>query len=571
MKDNTSTSLLTKSKSSFLQDMKDICSEINTINQNQQDIQKLQQIQNNVLQVAGKLKLQKDGRRILESNEAFLNQILTVYEKFSTLNESEEKIIVLSNAKFDLQLKRIDENTFELQTIIKNQKVVKTITNCLHVIFYKNDHSHLKSLAFFEDFNKCFGESLQFKIIFNHIVIPLSVKFNCKYIYLEDQSYFMKPHGSNLTRMYIDNAMKNTSDLQDSSFLFNNDKYRKEHLLYTRFAFGLRKFETYYQNLLGCYPVYISVFYAFQSLMNKDSDIDKIKTVLETIMTLHRILIEFCVTKLTIGNVLFGCSQQNEPKKRKSLDMTQPIDKNEIMVTGRGFRTKLKNTRYNNDGDNYNKIVKEPKNISNTSSSTFSSFLDRNSLDKIHQDTYRQTIYDFVENLNTSVKNKNAKDADYNLADRIFKCLFIYRHNKLFPNPDKKIQEDTVTNMLSKKYLDIVLQPFINISDHKDLLDISQSLHSLDISNSMVIQQNPNQMKKSKQNTTTSSSTVLGANEKVETFIKKMYDNTTEELFNETNIMTKLHNMETDDLLILLKSVLLSWNHYSSKTIKLLI
>ena len=586
----------------FIKDMRQICSSVNNLRIGRLS-QHLQHIRNNVIKVARNLQTQRKEKEILQLNKDFFTEILQIPDKCTNLMIGVDKVVTLTHTdKFDLVLRRHSDN-IELQSIKKLKTydmadITKTETNCLHMIFYNNGYSHLKSLAFFERFNDCFKGS-NFIIIFNHLVVPLSQKFKCKYIYLEDQSYFFKPtENVPPRRLYL---KKNEYDLQDKAFLFNNKKDREEFLLYTRMVFGFRKFETYYQNLLQCYPLYKFVFHAFKDLIDdKPDSIPKIKKVLDTIMTLNRILIEFCVKKLTLQNVFNECSES--PKKRKSVDMTESTSditnstnttsgnkrssrsvginnmtgptNSTTSGTRRSSRIRNPNPLYKNpDYETQNSNQKKDNNPigpsqASTSTSTSTS-TSAPSLDQIlshNNSSYNQTIFQFIEHLNNAVKDLTVTDDDYKLANRIFKCLFIYRYNNLFDIPDEEIPIEKIENMLSQQYLDVVLKPFINFSNH---LEKGKSFTTSNTSNenSMTVQQNPNQ-------SGTSSSTSLpnaNANEQVKIFVRKMFDNSEKELVNKEKILMELQQKEKEDILILLKTVLISWNYYSSTTVKLLI
>ena len=556
----------------FITDMTEICQKIKNLqmNQNTRQVQNnVEQIQKAVLNVAKTL----EEKKILE----IFKKIININVKEIKFNKKGEHVVELP--QFNILLRKKDEKTYDLISIKKTKAIQET--NCLVMELKEGECSYLKKLAFLEKLNSCFG-NLRFTTIFNKIVVPLSKNFQCKYIYLEDQSYFFKLDDNYLERLYVDT---NTSfGKQDDAFLLNNKTNRTEFLLYTRMAFGFRKFETYYQNLLQCYPLYTMVFEAFKELVQEHPEsMETIRKVLDTIMALNKILVEYCVKRLTVKDVNDGCVFPQEDASEKNQVVTS-MPQSEIRRSTRG---RAPNSFYGSDYDTGNR-----QNDNNASSENMNSVtvrphkkrkiesVDGNQavIDNLLADTdiANLTIYEFTTKLDEMVKANTTTDPYYLLADRIFRCLFIYLNNNLFPLSKQDIPDDEVFNSLSDKYLKLVLEPFIRFSEQSDD----------DFSMDMVLGVNL-----SSSPTTSSSTTEKSASQQVKDFVLEMFrhmqrdegnamnqesgekDMTTDsrqKLINKSYIIEELEKKDILSLLELFKTVLISWNRHSSTTVRLL-
>ena len=555
----------------FITDMTEICQKIKNlkINKNTRQVQNnVIQIQRAVLNVAKTL----EEKKILEIFEKIIN----INVEKITFNKKGEHVVELP--QFNILLRKKDQ-TYDLISIKKTKTIQET--NCLVMELKKGECSYLKKLAFLEKLNSCFG-NLRFTTIFNKIIVPLSKNFQCKYIYLEDQSYFFKPDNKSPERLYVDTST--SFGKQDDAFLLNNKTNRTEFLLYTRMAFGFRKFETYYQNLLQCYPLYTMVFEAFKELVQGHPDsIDTIRKVLDTIMALNKILVEYCVKRLTVKDVNDGCVFPEEDASEKNQVVTtthQPT----IRRSARGsvpnssyseYDTGNRRNENNASSENMNSVTVRPHKKRKIES------VDGNQavIDNLLADTdiANLTIYEFTTKLDEMVKANTTTDPYYLLADRIFRCLFIYLNNNLFPLSKQDIPDDEVFDILSDKYLKLVLKPFIRFSEQSDD----------DSSMDMVLGKNP-----SSSPTTSSSTTEKSASQQVKDFVLKMFfhiqpyerdamkqesgekdmtTDSTEKFINEDYIIEELEKKDIPSLLELFKTVLISWNRHSSTTVRLLL
>ena len=178
----------------FITDMTEICQKIKNlkINKNARQVQNnVIQIQRAVLNVAKTL----EEKKILEIFEKIIN----INVEKITFNKKGEHVVELP--QFNILLRKKDQNTYDLISIKKTIAIQET--NCFVMELKRGECSHLKKLAFLEKLNSCFG-NLRFTTIFNKIIVPLSKNFQCKYIYLEDQSYFFKPDNKSPERLYVD-------------------------------------------------------------------------------------------------------------------------------------------------------------------------------------------------------------------------------------------------------------------------------------------------------------------------------------------------------------------------------
>ena len=556
----------------FITDMTEICQKVKNlkINKNARQVQNnVIQIQRAVLNVAKTL----EEKKILEIFEKIIN--INVEE--ITFNKKGEYVVELP--QFNILLRKKDQNTYDLISIKKTVKIQET--NCFVMELKKGECSHLKKLAFLEKLDSCFG-NLRFTTIFNKIIVPLSKNFQCKYIYLEDQSYFFKPDNKSPERLYVDT---NTSfGKQDDAFLLNNKTNRTEFLLYTRMAFGFRKFETYYQNLLQCYPLYTMVFEAFKDLVRGHPySMETIREVLDTIMALNKILVEYCVKRLTVKDVNDGCVFPEEDASEKNQVVTS-MPQSGIR---RSTRRSTPNSFYGSEYDTGNRQNENNASSENMDSVTVippkkrkieSVIGNQAVIDNLLADPKiaNLTIYEFTTKLDETVKANETTDPYYLLADRIFRCLFIYLNNNLFQLSKQDISDDEVFDRLSDRYLKLVLEPFIRFSEHSD--DDS----SMDV----VLGVNP-----SSSPTTSSSTTGESASQQVKDFALEMFryiqrnerdamkqesgekDMTTDsrqKLINKSYIIQELEKKDIPSLLEFFKTVLISWNRHSSTTVRLL-
>ena len=580
----------------FITDMTEICQKIKNLKMNRNTTQvqnNVEQIQEAVLNVAKNLQRYRQEKREEEQILVLFEPILDINVGKTTFDEKGEYVAQLPDSKFNILLRKTHGMTYDLISIKKAAKIEDRETNCLVMEFKQDDCSYLKKLAFLENFNYCFG-NFRFTTIFNKIVVPLSEKFGCKYIYLEDQSYFYKPGNKSRKpgnksrkRLYVD---KNLSfGKQDDAFLLNNKTNRTEFLLYTRMAFGLRKFETYYQNLLQCYPLYTMVFEAFKELVQEHPEsMETIRKVLDTIMALNKILVEYCVKRLTVKDVNDGCVFPQETPKEDASEKNQVVTSMPQSEIRRSTRGRAPNSFYGSDYDTGNR-----QNDNNASSENMNSVtvrphkkrkiesVDGNQavIDNLLADTdiANLTIYEFTTKLDEMVKANTTTDPYYLLADRIFRCLFIYLNNNLFPLSKQDIPDDEVFNSLSDKYLKLVLEPFIRFSEQSDD----------DFSMDMVLGVNL-----SSSPTTSSSTTEKSASQQVKDFVLEMFrhmqrdegnamnqesgekDMTTDsrqKLINKSYIIEELEKKDILSLLELFKTVLISWNRHSSTTVRLLL
>ena len=555
----------------FITDMTEICQKVKNlkINKNARQVQNnVIQIQRAVLNVAKTL----EEKKILEIFEKIIN--IDVEE--ITFNKKGEYVVELP--QFNILLRKKDQ-TYDLISIKKTKTIQET--NCFVMELKKGECSHLKKLAFLEKLDSCFG-NLRFTTIFNKIIVPLSKNFQCKYIYLEDQSYFFKPDNKSPERLYVDTST--SFGKQDDAFLLNNKTNRTEFLLYTRMAFGFRKFETYYQNLLQCYPLYTMVFEAFKDLVRGHPDsMETIREVLDTIMALNKILVEYCVKRLTVKDVNDGCVFPEEDASEKNQVVTT-THQSEIR---RSSRRSAPNSFYGSEYDTGNRRNENNASSENMDSTTVippkkrkieSVIGNQAVIDNLLADPKiaNLTIYEFTTKLDETVKANETTDPYYLLADRIFRCLFIYLNNNLFQLSKQDISDDEVFDRLSDKYLKLVLEPFIRFSEHSD--DDS----SMDV----VLGVNP-----SSSPTTSSSTTGESASQQVKDFALEMFryiqrnerdamkqesgekDMTTDsrqKLINKSYIIQELEKKDIPSLLEFFKTVLISWNRHSSTTVRLL-
>ena len=556
----------------FITDMTEICQKVKNlkINKNARQVQNnVIQIQRAVLNVAKTL----EEKKILEIFEKIIN--IDVEE--ITFNKKGEYVVELP--QFNILLRKKDQNTYDLISIKKTVKIQET--NCFVMELKKGECSHLKKLAFLEKLDSCFG-NLRFTTIFNKIIVPLSKNFQCKYIYLEDQSYFFKPDNKSPERLYVDTST--SFGKQDDAFLLNNKTNRTEFLLYTRMAFGFRKFETYYQNLLQCYPLYTLVFEEFKELVQDHPDsMETIREVLDTIMALNKILVEYCVKRLTVKDVNDGCVFPEEDASEKNQVVTS-MPQSGIR---RSTRRSTPNSFYGSEYDTGNRQNENNASSENMDSVTVippkkrkieSVIGNQAVIDNLLADPKiaNLTIYEFTTKLDETVKANETTDPYYLLADRIFRCLFIYLNNNLFQLSKQDISDDEVFDRLSDKYLKLVLEPFIRFSEHSD--DDS----SMDV----VLGVNP-----SSSPTTSSSTTGESASQQVKDFALEMFryiqrnerdamkqesgekDMTTDsrqKLINKSYIIQELEKKDIPSLLEFFKTVLISWNRHSSTTVRLL-
>ena len=568
----------------FITDMTEICQKIKNlkINRNTTQVQNnVEQIKEAVLNVAKKLQRYRQEKKEEKQILVLFKPILDIDVGNTRFDEKGEYVVQLPDSKFNILLREKEDGmTYDLISIKKSVKIEDRETNCLVMEFKQDDCSYLKKLAFLENFN-CFG-NLGFTTIFNKIVVPLSEKFGCKYIYLEDQSYFYKPANKSRKRLYVD---KNLSfGRQDDAFFLNNKASRKEFLLYTRMAFGFRKFETYYQNLLQCYPLYTMVFEAFKELVQEPPDsMETIREVLDTIMALNKILVEYCVQRLTVKDVNDGCKFPKEDASEKNQVVTS-MPQSTIRRSPRGS---VPNSFYGQEYDTGNRQNDNNASDENMDSVTVRPHKKRKIesvngnqavIDNLLADTdiANLTIYAFTTKLDEMVKANTTTDPYYLLADRIFRCLFIYLNNDLFPLSKQDIPDDEVFDILSDKYLKLVLKPFLRFSEHSD--DDS----SMDV----VLGVNP-----SSSPTTSSSTTGESASQQVKDFVLEMFryiqrnerdamkqesgekDMTTDsrqKLINKSYIIEELEKKDIRSLLEFFKTVLISWNRHSSTTVRLL-
>ena len=562
----------------FFRHMTKICQKIKNLQMNRNATQvqnNLEQIQEAVLKVAKTL----EEKKILKIFEKIIN----IDVEDIIFNKKGEHVVE-ELPQFNILLRKKDQNTYDLISIKKTVKIQET--NCFVMELKKGEWSYLKKLAFLENFNYCFG-NLRFTTIFNKIIVPLSKNFQCKYIYLEDQSYFFKPDNKSPERLYVDTST--SFGKQDDAFLLNNKTNRTEFLLYTRMAFGFRKFETYYQNLLQCYPLYTMVFEAFKELVQEHPEsMETIRKVLDTIMALNKILVEYCVKRLTVKDVNDGCVFPQETPKENASEKNQVVTSMPQSEIRRSTRGRAPNSFYGSDYDTGNR-----QNDNNASSENMNSVtvrphkkrkiesVDGNQavIDNLLADTdiANLTIYEFTTKLDEMVKANTTTDPYYLLADRIFRCLFIYLNNNLFPLSKQDIPDDEVFNSLSDKYLKLVLEPFIRFSEQSDD----------DFSMDMVLGVNL-----SSSPTTSSSTTEKSASQQVKDFVLEMFrhmqrdegnamnqesgekDMTTDsrqKLINKSYIIEELEKKDILSLLELFKTVLISWNRHSSTTVRLLL
>lgn len=556
----------------FFRHMTKICQKIKNLQMNRNATQvqnNLEQIQEAVLKVAKTL----EEKKILKIFEKIIN----IDVEDIIFNKKGEHVVELP--QFNILLREKDQNTYDLISIKKTVKIQET--NCFVMELKKGEWSYLKKLAFLENFNYCFG-NLRFTTIFNKIIVPLSKNFQCKYIYLEDQSYFFKPDNKSPERLYVDTST--SFGKQDDAFLLNNKTNRTEFLLYTRMAFGFRKFETYYQNLLQCYPLYTMVFEAFKDLVEAHPDsMDTIRKVLDTIMALNKILVEYCVKRLTVKDVNDGCVFPEEDASEKNQVVT-PMPQSGIR---RSPRASAPNSFYGSEYDTGTRRKENNASDENMDSVTVRPHkkrkiesVDGNQavIDNLLADSKiaNMTIYEFTTKLDETVKANETTDPYYLLADRIFRCLFIYLNNNLFPLSKQDMSDDEVFGRLSDKYLKLVLKPFLRFSEHSD--DDS----SMDV----VLGVNP-----SSSPTTSSSTTGESASQQVKDFVLKMFRHiesderdamkqesgekdmtteSTEKFIDEDYIIEELKKKDIPSLLEFFKTVLISWNRHSSTTVRLL-
>lgn len=321
------------------------------------------------------------------------------------------------------------------------------------------------------------------------------------------------------------------------------------------------------------------VFEAFKELVQGSPDsMETIREVLDTIMALNKILVKYCVQKLTVKDVNDGCKFPKEDASEKN----QVVTTTHQPTIRRSARGSVPNSSYS-EYDTGNR-----RNENNASSGNMESLPKKRKIESVDgnqavidnlladTDIANLTIYEFTTKLDKMVKDNETTDTYYLLADRIFRCLFIYLNNDLFPLSKQDIPDDEVFDILSDKYLKLVLKPFLRFSEHSD--DDS----SMDV----VLGVNP-----SSSPTTSSSTTGESASQQVKDFVLEMFryiqrnerdamkqesgekDMTTDsrqKLINEDYIIQELQKKDIPSLLELFKTVLISWNRHSSTTVRLL-